>query len=198
MKSALARTSSVARVICLAVWAAVLLFCIGSYIANPQAFTAANIAEFLSRFQSEIWLVYLAMSVLRGFTLLPSTPLVIAGTILFPGQPFEVLAVSIIGILMSSSMIYFFSEFLGFAEFFERHKPDFTRRVHARLERPTGFIFVFLWAFFPLVPTDAVCYVAGTLKMTFWRFLTAVLLGELILCSFYIFFGGQLIGLWPR
>jgi len=89
--------------------------------------------------------------------LLPSTPLVIAGTLLFPGQPVAVFAVSILGIMLSSSMIYFFSEFLGFNDFFEGHKPELTHRVRARLEHPLGFIFVAVWAFFPLVPTDLVC-----------------------------------------
>ena len=78
--SALAKTSSVLRLACLGVWLLAILAGAGSYLAYPQAFTAENIAAFLLRFQGEIWLVYLAMSALRGFSLLPSTPLVIAGS----------------------------------------------------------------------------------------------------------------------
>lgn len=192
-KPALTKISSVLRIICLAIWALVILGGIGSYLMYPQAFTAENIATFLSRFQGEIWLVYLAMSTFRGFSLLPSTPLVIAGTLLFPSQPFAVLAASITGIMMSSSMIYFFSEYLGFSDFFESHKPELTHKIRARLERPTGSLFVALWAFFPLVPTDLVCYLAGTTKMNYWKFIAAVLAGELILCSVYIFFGGAVV-----
>ncbi len=166
---------------------------IGAYLMYPQAFTAENIAAFLLRFQGEIWLVYLAMSVFRGFSMLPSTPLVVAGTLLFPDQAFAVLAVSILGILLSSSMIYYFSEYLGFSDFFESHKPELTYKIKARLERPTGFLFIALWAFFPLVPTDLVCYLAGTAKMNYWKFIAAVLAGELILCSVYIFFGGVIV-----
>lgn len=164
-----------------------------SYLAAPQLFTAENIAAFLLRFQGVIWLIYIAFSALRGMTLLPSTPLVIAGTLLFPSQPFMVLSVSLIGILLSSSMIYFFSEYFGFNEYFENHKPKTTHKVKARLERPTGFLFVSVWAFFPLVPTDLVCYLAGTTKMNYAKFIAAVLAGELILCSFYIFFGGAVL-----
>jgi uncharacterized membrane protein YdjX (TVP38/TMEM64 family) len=165
-----------------------------SYIAAPHFFTAESIAAFLLRFQSVIWLIYIAFSILRGLTLLPSTPLVIAGTLLFPGQPFAVLAVSMTGILLSSSMIYFFSEYLGFSEYFESHKPETTHKIKAKLEHPLGFVFVAAWAFFPLVPTDLVCYLAGTTKMNYWKFIAAVLVGELILCSFYIFFAGALMG----
>jgi uncharacterized membrane protein YdjX (TVP38/TMEM64 family) len=189
---ALARTSSLLRKVCLGLWLAVIATGIAAYIVDPSLFSAENIAAFLTRFQSQIWVIYFAMSALRGFTLLPSTPLVIAGTLLFPSQPLAVLAVSLGGILISSTMIYFFSEILGIAEYFERHKPEATQKMKARLEHPLGFLFVAAWAFFPLVPTDLVCYVAGTTKMNFVKFISAVLIGESVLCSIYIWSGGYL------
>src|SRR5205823_3780222 len=190
---ALAKSSSVLRVICLGIWLTVLVAGVISYLIYPHSFTAENIAAFLLRFQGEIWLIYFAMSAFRGFTLLPSTPLVIAGTLLFPQQPLLVLIVSIIGILLSSSMIYFFSEYLGFSDYFENYKPELTHKIKAGLEHPLGFGFVALWAFFPLVPTDLVCYLAGTTKMAYCEFILAVFIGESTLCSFYIFFGGGVI-----
>lgn len=178
------------------IWIGTILACLAAYFLYPESFSAQNIAAILLQFDTQIWLAYLLISALRGLTLLPSTPLVIAGTLLFPGHPFLVLFVSITGILISSSMIYFFSEFLGFSDYFERHKPETVLRIRQRLERPTGFVFVAAWSFFPLVPTDLVCYVAGTLKMNFLKFVSAVLIGELILCSFYIFSGGYLMSVW--
>ena len=192
-RSTPAKISTALRYLSLALWFGVLLTGIISYLLYPQTFTPANIAEFLRRFEGEIWLVFLVISALRGFSLLPSTPLVIAGTLLFPGQPFAVLAVSLTGILLSSSMIYFFSEYLGFSDFFEGHKPELTHRIKAKLEHPAGFLFIALWAFFPLVPTDLVCYLAGTTKMNYWKFIFAVFVGELILCGLYIFFGGAML-----
>lgn len=175
------------RIVCIALWLLVIVTAIGTFILYPQFFTAGQIAAFLFQFQNEIWIVYLGMSVIRGFTLLPSTPLVIAGTLLFPAQPFAVLVVSMTGILLSSAMIYYFSDFLGFSEYFEKHKPDLTHKIKARLEGSAGMAFVALWAFFPLVPTDLVCYVAGTTKMNFVKFIAAIFVGELILCVMYIF-----------
>lgn len=179
--------------ICLAIWLTAILAGISSYLLNREAFTPENISAFLLNFQGEIWLVYFAMSALRGFTLLPSTPLVLAGTLLFPGLPFAVLGVSIIGILISSSIIYFFSEHLGFNEYFESRKPELTHKIKAKLEHPFGFLFVAGWAFFPLVPTDLICYLAGTTRMNYWKFIAAVFVGELILCTCYIFFGGSVL-----
>ena len=184
------------RRLSLVLWSIILVATALTYLSNPQWFTAEQITGFLQRFQHSILYAYLGLSILRGFTLLPSTPLVIAGTLLFPGQPFAVLAVSIIGILLSSSMIYFFSEYLGFSDFFEGHKPELTHKIKAKLEHPLGFLFVALWAFFPLVPTDLVCYVAGTTKMNFFKFIAAILVGELILCVFYVFSGNYLFNLW--
>lgn len=179
------------RWICLSIWLGVIVVCISWYIYDPSLFTAANIAAFLLRFEGAIWGVYLVMSALRGFSLLPSTPLVIAGTMLFPSQPLSVLGVCLLGIFLSSSMIYFFSEYLGFSEYFEGHKPELTHKLKAKLEHPLGFAFVAAWAFFPLVPTDLVCYLAGTIKMNYWKFIIAVLVGELILCSVYVLSGSH-------
>lgn len=193
MKTRISKTTRIIRTIVLVLWAAVVLVCVGTYIYDPSKFTAENIAEFLRRFSGLIWLIYLGFSIVRGITLLPSTPLVLAGTLLFPEQPFAVLFVSMTGILLSSTMIYFFSEYLGFSEYFEGHKPELSHKIKAKLEHPLGFLFVAGWAFFPLVPTDLVCYLAGTTKMNYWKFIAAVFVGELILCVCYIFFGGSLL-----
>ncbi len=196
MRSKISRTTSTLRKIGIALWLAVIAGGIGSYLWDPGAFTAANIAAFLERFENTIWLVYLIFSIFRGFTLLPSSPLVVAGTILFPAQPFAVLTVSLVGIILSSSLIYYFSDHLGFSDFFESHKPELTHRIKQKLEHPLGFLFVAAWAFFPLVPTDLVCYLAGTTRMNFAKFITAVFAGEMTLCVIYIYFGGFLINLW--
>jgi Uncharacterized conserved protein len=177
----------------ISIWVLIILAGIVSYLVWPEFFTPQSIAGLLNKFQNEALTIYLAISVVRGLTLLPSTPLIIAGTLLFPQQRWIVLVVSISGILVSSAMIYWFSDILGFGEFFETRKPEHVKRIRARLEHPTGILFVMLWAFFPIVPTDAVCYVAGSTRMHFGKFLGAIFLGELILCCIYIFGGGWLV-----
>jgi uncharacterized membrane protein YdjX (TVP38/TMEM64 family) len=181
------------RAVVLAVWIAVIAIAVAYFLLSPDRFTASNLALSIKSFESEIWLVYLAMSAIRGFTLLPSTPLVLAGTILYPDQPWPVLAISLAGILISSSLIYFFSEALGFDDYFLRKKPRAVAAIRRRLEHPWGLAFVALWAFFPLVPTDAVCYVAGTTRMNFPKFISAVFVGELALCSIYVFTAGGIL-----
>lgn len=181
------------RKIAITIWFCIILGGIVAYFVWPGSFTPGNIARLLEEFRGEALVVYGVISVLRGFTLLPSTPLVIAGTIAFPNQPWVVLAVSLFGIVVSSSVIYWLADVLGIAEYFETRKPHHVAKIRSRLEHPTGVLFVVLWAFFPAVPTDAVCYVAGSIRMHFPKFIAAVFVGELILCSFYIFSGRYII-----
>jgi uncharacterized membrane protein YdjX (TVP38/TMEM64 family) len=196
MEINLASIAKLTRLILLFLWAAVILTAVALYLSRPTEFTAANIAAFIHNFENEILIVYLAISALRGFTLLPSTPLVLAGTMLYPDQPWLVLAISMSGILISSILIYFFSEALGFTHYFETKKPTAVASIRRRLEHPWGLAFIALWAFFPLVPTDAVCYVAGSTKVSFYKFLLAVFAGELVLCSLYIFTGSSILKSW--
>ena len=44
--------------------------------------------------------------------------------------------------------------------------------------RRRGLAIVVGWSVFPFVPTDAICYVAGTLRMPIGRFLLGVTLGK--------------------
>ena len=183
------------RKIAFFIWTSVIAIAITTYFAFPEAFSSEGIASHLVKFQSAALGIYFAASVLRGLTLLPSTPLVIAGALAFPTEPWTVLIISILGIIASSSLIYWFSDLLGIAAHFEERKPAAIAKIRQRLEHPTGLLFVFLWAFFPLVPTDAVCYVAGSTRMHFPKFIAAIAAGELILCSFYIFSGSYIIDL---
>jgi uncharacterized membrane protein YdjX (TVP38/TMEM64 family) len=170
-----------------------LIFCICGVLIYPQEFKPQNIAAFLAKFKTSALIVYLVLSILRGLTFVPSTPLVIAGTILFPSEPFWVLAISIVGIMFSSTMIYYFSDYLSFGDYLENKQPQKIAKIKERLQQPTGFLFVFLWSLFPFLPTDAVCYVAGILRMNFAKFIAAMTFGELIICSIYIFFYGYLL-----
>ncbi|MEO5860429.1 MAG: VTT domain-containing protein [Pyrinomonadaceae bacterium] len=177
-------------------WLSIIIGAISAYFIWPESFAPAAIVRLLTDFKGLALLVFTVFSMLRGLTLLPSTPLVIAGTLAFPGDPWIVLAISILGIIASSTMIYCFSDVLGFSEFFETRKPAAIAKIRGRLEQPAGLVLVFLWAFFPLVPTDAVCYVAGSSRMNFLKFIAAIAAGELILCSFYIFSGRYAVDLF--
>ena len=170
------------------IWILFLIFCVGFILTYPEFFTPQSIADFLTQFKNTILIMYFVISILRGLTLIPSSPFVLAGTILFPGEPFLVLTISILGIIFSSAMIYYFSEYLGFGDYLKRKHPTRIVKIQHQLQKPTGLLFVCLWSFLPFLPTDAICYVAGMLKINFVKFMAAMAIGELILCAIYVFF----------
>jgi uncharacterized membrane protein YdjX (TVP38/TMEM64 family) len=170
-------------------WIALIAISLGAYVLKPDWFTAAHVANVLSRYPQWIWAAYIGISSLRGLTLLPSTPFVLAGTLLFPDQPHWVLVSSVLCIVVSSAMIYLLSPIWQIDRHFKPHNLAYIRE---KLNHPGGAFFVFLWSFFPAVPTDAICYVAGTLRLRILPFLFALALGELILCAVYVYLGGSL------
>ncbi len=176
----------------LGLWLCLLLGGVLVYFMNPEKFTAEGIAESLNKFQGYIAVIYLLVHIIRGFFLFPSTPLIFAGILLFPNQELLVVILSIVGITLSSSLIYFFSDYWGFNDFFERKYANKIDKIKDRIEKPSGLIFIIFWSFFPIVPTDLVSYIAGSIQMNFWKFIGAVFLGEVILCFACVYGGSAL------
>ena len=134
--------------------------------------------------------VYLALGCVRGFTLIPAANLVLLAIPILP--PLPLLVLTLVGILVSSASIYAFAGSLHLAEYFETKHAAAVARVRAALARnPTTIVMV--WSFFPLAPTDLICYVCGAMQISFRRFMLGVLVGEGAICALYIFAGR---GLW--
>jgi uncharacterized membrane protein YdjX (TVP38/TMEM64 family) len=136
--------------------------------------------------------LYLLFGCLRGFTLIPSTYLVLAGIPFFPPTPLFIL--TLVGILASSACIYLFSQSLHLDDYFEQKHPAGVARAKKVLQQ-NQLPIIIGWSFFPLAPTDLICYACGVLEVNFKKFLFGVLLGEGSICGLYIFFGNQLLHL---
>ena len=174
-------------------WLVFIVFCLCYYFLHPQQFTANEITIFLQQFNAQIIIVYFIVSVIRGFTLIPSTPFVLAGAIILPQQPFLALFISVLSISFSATMIYYFADYLNLGNRIEKVYP--LHKIKQALNKPKGVFAIFLWSLFPVVPTDIICYAAGAVKMNYFKFITAVVLGELLICALYIFFVGQLFSI---
>ncbi len=134
--------------------------------------------------------VYLLLGCLRGFTFIPSTYLVLVGLIFFRPVPLFVLSLG--GILISSACIYLFSESLQLSPLFEQKYPQGIAKFKSAMQKHQLKIIVG-WSFFPLLPTDAICYVCGVLRVSIRRLLLGVLLGEGLCTGLYVFLGGSLV-----
>jgi uncharacterized membrane protein YdjX (TVP38/TMEM64 family) len=182
------------RILILVLWLVATLSALSFYLFYPERFTAEAIRAFLDGSQGWMLLLYLAISLGRGILLLPSTPFVLAGALLFPDLQWTVFWTSIAGVLAGGTYIYFFTEFLGLDDFFQ-HK--FARRfeqARAGMDR-YGIWIVILWSFFPVVPTDLISYTAGVTRMPYWKFALGLLIGEIPLVALYVF-TGMALGDW--
>ena len=138
--------------------------------------------------------VYLALGCLRGFTLIPATYLVIAGMIVLP--PWPLYLITVIGIIVSSAAVYYFAEAMAFDRFFARRYGAQVARLR-ELMRRRELPIVIAWSFFPIAPTDLVCYVCGALNVDLKKCLLGVCIGEGAICAIYIFLGAQALA-WMR
>lgn len=134
--------------------------------------------------------LYLLLGSVRGFTLIPSATLVFAAIPLFPPLPLFVL--TLLGILVSSASVYYFSESLHLDEYFAKRNREGVERMK-RTFHTNQLLIIIGWSFFPLAPTDLICYVCGILKVSFSKFLLGILIGEGTICGIYIFLGDKLL-----
>src|SRR6185295_10978783 len=134
--------------------------------------------------------LYLLLGSIRGLSFVPSAGLMLLALPFFP--PMHLFALTLLGILISSTSIYYFSRSLHLAEYFEhKHKPRIDGMRAVLQKNPT--MIVIAWSFFPLAPTDLICYLCGVMRVRFDRFILGVLIGEGAICAIYVFLGDSLL-----
>ena len=154
---------------------------------------AAIQAEMHDAMSASFWAacaIYLLIGALRAFTLVPATfPLLIAMPFF---DPWVMLALTLPCIAVSSSICYAFAEALHMDELFERKYPSQIARLKNLLQRYKLPIIIG-WSFFLLLPTDVLCYVCGSLKINYKKFLLGIMIGEGTVYAIYIFAGDWLL-----
>lgn len=167
-------------------WLALIAVCLLLWFLNPEVFAPDRIRQFFSANLFAGLSVYLLLASLRGLTLIPLTPLLLAGILVFP--PWPLFWVNLAGIYISSALIYYLAGFCGFDRFFATHYPRQISRLTQLLNKRELPI-ITLWSFVPFVPTDLIVYVASVLRINVIKTLLGVSIGEAIICAIYIFAG---------
>lgn len=174
---------STTKKIILGLWISLIVAALTVYFIYPSYFTALGIKTFISEYATQSILVYALICMVRGIFLIPSTPFVLAGGLLFPNQLLVVFIISLVGIIISGTFIYYTSNFLTF----KSNQSKKIELIKTRINK-YGFWIVLGWSFFPVVPTDLICYVAGKTNMHFGKYILALLLGEAVLIGIYLYF----------
>ncbi len=179
------------------IWIAIVAVILALIVIYPEMLTRESISELLNQMGAMALLAYVFMSLTRSILLIPCTPFVLAGAISFPQWPILVFVVSLAGVVVGAFLVYSFPSFGGYDRLLEEKYPEKIASLKRKMQHDRAFWFVVVWSFFPLVPTDAVCYVAGIAKMPLKKMLTALLIGEFPLVAAYVFLGAE-IGQWLR
>ena len=137
---------------------------------------------------------YLLLGCVRGFTLVPATYLVVAGMLILPPVPLYLAHARRHHRVVGRGLLLCRSH--AVRSFFERRYGPQVARLRALMTRRELPIVV-AWSFFPIAPTDLVCYVCGALKVDVKKCLMGVTVGEGAICAIYIFLGGQALA-WLR
>ena len=168
-------------------WMFSVLTFFGYSIYNPSLLDHEKMKSTLEQYTEQLILVYSLICLLRGMFLLPSSPFVVLGALLFPNELWLVFLISLIGIFSSSIILYYFSSFFGLDKYFKNNFPEKIKKIQAEMNSPKAFWLIVAWSAFPFVPTDLMCYAAGTIRMNFARMVTAMIIGEIPLVYLYVF-----------
>jgi len=179
------------------VWLCLVAIVLVSLLIFPDWLSRDSISELLNNFGTMALIVYIVLSLTRSLLMIPCTPFVLAGAISFPQWPLIVFVISFTGIVLGAFLVYSFPSFGNYDEFLEEKYPGKIAALKENMQGKYAFAIVAGWSFFPLVPTDVICYVAGIAKMPFKKMVMALLIGEIPLVTTYIFLGVE-IGEWLR
>jgi uncharacterized membrane protein YdjX (TVP38/TMEM64 family) len=175
-------------------WIAVVLALVVLVVVEPSRFTGAAIAATIASAGPWAVALFSVLAIVRGALLIPSTPIIVAGGLLFPGALLFVFLVSMAGIVTSAALLYRFPGFAGYDERLASRYPEQLNRLRFHLRKPWAMWFVAGWAFFPAVPTDLICYAAGLVRMPFRRMMAGIIIGEVPLVAAYVFAGSWIAG----
>lgn len=168
------------------IWLSLVAVSLSLYFFRPELFAPESIRQFFSANLVEGLFVYFVISTLRGFTLIPSTPIVLAGVLVFP--PWPLFLVNQLAVYTSSAIVYYMARNFRFDHYFHDHYPSQVEKLTLLL-RKRELTVISLWGFAPVVPSDMIVYVCSVLRIRLWKTLVGVSIGEGAICAIYIFGG---------
>jgi len=151
-----------------------------------------NLKLFIKANANGLKTFYVSICMLRCLTLIPATPFIVSGILLFPQEPAFVLIVSMISVLGAATVHFYFSRYLEFDNILEKRFGKYFLKAREQMKK-NGILYTFLWTIMPFLPSDVMYYIAGVSGMKFLQFLCAVGVGAFIILWVYIYLGAEFI-----
>jgi len=171
-------------------WLVIIGTSLSLYFLRPDLFAPENLRQLFATNLVLGLIGYFAISTLRGFTLIPSTPIVFTGILLFP--PIPLFLVNLLAVFTSSFIVYHMARIVRFDHFFHSRYPSQIETL-TRLLQKKELPVISAWSFAPMVPTDMIVYVCSVLRISIFKTLFGTALGEGVICAIYIFGGATLV-----
>lgn len=179
---------------------ALLLLLAGFYVFDPdfrnwlglayEAFSSGKletIREFLAEYKEWGYLILLGAFLLQMFVfVLPSVTIMIVSVLMY--GPIEGALISIGGIFIASTVAYFLGKALSTALLDKLIGRKSREKMSAFLEN-YGFWTVTVFRISPFFSNDAISFVAGLVRMNYWRFISATLVGITPLSILIAYYG---------
>ena len=166
------------------IWMAIVVATLIIYYVYRDLFDISFLRKYVSDHKVLVLCLYLVILTFIGLTFIPSTPFAVAGVLLFP--PLEAYLINLTGIITSSIVVYYFTQYLRLNLWFEYKYPAQIEKIKKAL-RKKELPIIAGWSFFPVVPTDLIIYASSTLNIPFWKCAVGIIIGEGTLNAFYIF-----------
>lgn len=171
-------------------WIILIVACFICYVFLPKDVDIEFLRKVFSDNLYVAALIFLILSTVRGFTLFPVSGLLIPGVLLFPPVPLFVL--TLLGVVSSSTLVYYFSQYLGFDLYFEEKYPKKMANLKRTIVNKEMYA-IALWSLIPIAPGDLICYIASVLHVKLWKCLVGMLVGSSVLYAVYIFGGSWIM-----
>lgn len=169
------------------IWVLLIFSFLGLYCYYGSLINIENFKSFIGENKTTVLTLYVLISSLRALFLLPSTPFVILGIALYPDSLFFVFLISLVGIQLGATLMYIASSYLTPVSIFGNQSKKI-KVIESKMKKYGNFI-IMGWALFPIVPTDLICFVSGSIRYNFKSFFLSILIGESILVGLYLFAG---------
>ena len=155
---------------------------IGCCVVVLSSVNEQNLMNLIGEFGEFGWVIYIGCWVVLPIFLFPAGVLALGGGAIFGF--WEALGGTMIGVGINSAIMYFIAYYFGFNRVkFEQIRDKFCK---------DEFALVLLLRLIPLVPYNAVNYMAGAFRFNFVKFMVAGVVGKLISAVLFINLGSNL------
>lgn len=174
------RTTLNPRIALISIWivvivAAILIIGPGNLLSDYRHVTPHGIKELVLSFGPLSAIVYIMMHAIRPFTFLPVTPFTLAGGYIFGHWCGLLFATT--GTTIAATISFFMSRYL-FRDYVKSRLSGKYAGVDMQFNG-SGIMLVAIMRVIPVIPFDAVSYLAGVSSIKFRHYLIGTIIGEL-------------------